>query len=67
MFVTEKCGYDLILGRPWEAAMRAEYQNLDDGTCWLKAYSRDGRQAVQLMVTPTNHPHNRENVHEPDF
>jgi hypothetical protein len=67
VFVTEKCGYDLILGRPWEAAMRAAYRNLDDGTCWLKVYSRDGRQAVQLMVMPTDHPHNREKIHEADF
>ena len=67
VFVTEACGYDLILGRPWEAALRAAYRNLDDGSCWAKVYSRDGRRAIQLMVTPTDHPHNRDKVRDSDF
>ena len=67
VFVVEDCGYDLILGRPWEAAMRASYRNLDDGSCWLKVYSKDSARAVQLMVTPTDHPHNRDRVRKADF
>src|SRR5262249_52524271 len=67
VFVTERCGYDIILGRTWESSVCAAYRNLDDGTCWVKVHSKDGKRAVQLMASPADHPHNREKVRESDF
>ena len=67
IFVTENCRYELILGRPWEAAVRAMYRNLDNGLCWVKVHLRDGACVVQLMVTAPDHPHDRERVREADF
>ena len=32
LFVVEHCNFDLILGRPWERAVRAHYINEDDGS-----------------------------------
>jgi len=67
IFITETCGYDLILGRPWEGAFRAQYKNLDNGSCWVKIFSQDGNRVAQLMATPPEHPHNRDRVREVDF
>ena len=44
IFIVEHCNQDLILGRPWERAVRAEYVNEDDGSLTVRVKSPDGRR-----------------------
>ena len=55
IFVNQQAKYDLLLGRPWERAVRAEYQNRDDGSLWCKIRSPDGRRIVRFCAVPANH------------
>ena len=66
VFVTENCAHDLILGRPWESAMRATYRNDEDGACWLGVKSKDGTKEIQILVSEPNNPRNRLTVREPE-
>ena len=62
IFVANTCAHDLILRRPWEAAIWVSYQNKDDGACYLQIQLRDSTKQVQLMVVLLNHLWNRELV-----
>jgi Aspartyl protease len=66
VFVTEKCAHDIILGRPWESAMRATYRNDEDGACWLGIKSKDGTKEIQILVSEPNNPRNRNTVRGPE-
>ena len=65
IFIVEHCNNDLILGRPWERMVRAEYINEDDGsfTVWIK--SLDGSRIVQFCGVKAEHERNREFVRNP--
>ena len=60
IFVVEHSNNDLILGRPWERAVRAEYTNEDDGSYTIKIKSQDGRRMVQFCAVKAEHERNRE-------
>ena len=66
IFVSDNCAHDLILGRPWEGAVRASYKNEDNGACYLHMKSRDGTKEILMMVAAPNHPRNRHQVRDPD-
>jgi hypothetical protein len=38
VFVVEYCNSDIILGRPWERMMRAQYISEDDGSLTVKVW-----------------------------
>ena len=61
----EKSNWDLLLGRPWERAVRAEYVNEDDGSYTVRIKSRDGRRHVQFIAVNAEHDRNREYVRHP--
>jgi hypothetical protein len=60
IFVVESCNNDLILGRPWERMVRAEYINEDDGSYTVKIKSPDNRRMVQFCAVKAEHERNRE-------
>jgi hypothetical protein len=60
IFIVEYCNNDLILGRPWERMVRAEYVNEDDGSYTVKIKSPDGRRMVQFCAVKAEHERNRE-------
>jgi hypothetical protein len=60
IFVVEHCNNDLILGRPWERMVRAEYINEDDGSYTVKIKSPDGLRMVQFCAVKAEHERNRE-------
>ena len=60
IFVVEYCNNDLILGRPWERMVRAEYINEDDGSCIVRIKSPDARRMVQFCAVKSEHEWNRE-------
>jgi hypothetical protein len=62
IFVVKYSNQDLILGRPWERAVRAEYVNEDDGTYTARIKSLDGRRQVQFVAAKAQHERNREYV-----
>ena len=65
IFIVEKSNWDLLLGRPWERAVRAEYVNEDDGSYTVRIKSRDGRRHVQFIAVNAEHDRNREYVRHP--
>ena len=60
IFMMKYCNNDLILGRPWERMMRAEYINEDDGSCTVRIKSPDARRMVQFCAVKSEHERNRE-------
>jgi len=48
VFVMEEAFQDLILGRPWERAVRAILTNNNDGSVSVQIHSEDGRCAVRF-------------------
>ena len=66
IFVVETSNWDLLLGRPWERAVRAEYVNEDDGSYTVRIKSRDGRRHVQFTAVSAEHNRNREYVRHPE-
>jgi hypothetical protein len=66
IFVVETSNWDLLLGRPWERAVRAEYVNEDDGSYTVRIKSRDGRRHVQFTAVQAEHDRNREYVRHPE-
>lgn len=63
VFVVEHCNSDIILGRPWEHAVRAQYINEDDGSYTVVITSQDGRRMAQFCAVKGEHERNREYVH----
>jgi len=62
VFVVEYCNADLILGRPWERAVRARYINEDDGSYMVIIKSPDGRRFATFCAVKGEHHRNREFV-----
>lgn len=62
VFVVEHSNADLILGRPWARAVRAEFINEDDGSYTVRIKSKDGRRVVQFCAVKAEHERNREFV-----
>jgi hypothetical protein len=60
IFVVEYSNAELILGRPWERAVRASYINEDDGSYTVRIKSQDGRREVQFCAVRGQHERNRE-------
>jgi hypothetical protein len=60
IFVVEYCNNDLILGRPWERMVRAEFINEDDGSYTTRIKSPDGSKVVQFCAVKAEHERNRE-------
>jgi hypothetical protein len=55
--VVEHSNADLILGRPWERAVRASFINEDDGSYIVRIKSQDG---LQFSAVKAQHERNRE-------
>jgi hypothetical protein len=60
VFVVEEAFQDLILGRPWERAVRAIITNNNDGSVSVQIHSEDGRRAVRFTGVTGDHERNRE-------
>ena len=60
IFVVEGSVQDLLLGRPWERAVRASYVNEDDGSYTVHIKSPDGRRVVKFCAVTAIHERNRE-------
>jgi hypothetical protein len=60
VFVVEEAFQDLILGRPWERAVRAIITNNNDGSTTVQIHSEDGRRAVRFTGVTGEHERNRE-------
>jgi hypothetical protein len=65
VFVIEDCVQDLLLGRPWERAVRASIINEDDGSVTVRIHSEDGRRAVRFTGIAANHERNCEYAKHP--
>jgi hypothetical protein len=65
-FVVKHSNADLILGRPWERAVRANFSNDDDGTYTVRIKSPDSLREVQFCASKPNHERNREAVRSSD-
>jgi len=66
VFIVEGGASDLILGRPWERLMRAEYFNEEEGSLRVIIRQPDGLRKVSFIAAPGNHERNREFVHHAD-
>jgi len=64
VFIVEHTAHDLMLGRPWERLVRAQYMNEDDGSLTAKIKSIDGRRVVQFVAMKANDERNREFARE---
>jgi len=62
IFVIEHSHSDIILGRPWERAVRAIYINEDDGSYTVIIKSQDGRRTATFTAVTAKHERNREYV-----
>jgi hypothetical protein len=60
VFEVEHSNADLILGRPWERAVRASFINEDDGSYTVRIKSQDGLREVQFCAIKAQHERNRE-------
>src|SRR5579871_4477299 len=59
IFVVEHCNADLLLGRPWERAVRATADNMDNGELIVTIRSPDGRREVKFIAAHAEHERNR--------
>ena len=66
VFVMENCGQDLLLGRPWERAVRASFSNEPDGSVLVQIKSPDGRRVVKFTGVAGDHERNRYHARLPD-
>ena len=62
VFVVEHCNSDIILGRPWERMVRAQYINEDDGSLTVIIKSLDGCRVAEFCVVKGEHERNQEYV-----
>jgi hypothetical protein len=65
IFVVRKSKNDLILGRPWAKAARAQFTNEDDGTYTVRIKSLDGRRLVKFVAVKAGHERDRQYAREP--
>jgi len=63
LFVVRQLGNaEVILGRPWERAVRAQKTNMNDGSFHVKIKSPDSQRVVEFTAVPAQHEWNREFV-----
>jgi hypothetical protein len=60
IFVVEDSVQDLLLGWPWERAVRASYVNEDDGSYTVHIKNPDGHRVVKFCAVTAIHERNRE-------
>jgi hypothetical protein len=65
-FVVDDCNADLILGRPWEKAVRAQYINEDDGSYTCIIRSHDSRRIVRFYAAKADDERNRLYARHPE-
>ena len=58
IFVVEYSNADLILGRPWERAIYANYINEDDGSYTVRIKSLDGLHEAVFCTVKAQHEWN---------
>ena len=66
VFVVDECNQDLLLGRPWERAVRASMINERDGSVTWEIRSPDGRRVVKFVGVTGEHERNRSYARLPD-
>ena len=66
IFVVEYSNADLILGRPWERALCANYVNEDDGSYTVRIKSPDGLRGAVFCAIKAQHEWNRQFARSPD-
>ena len=49
--VVARGAHDLVLGRPWERLVRAQYDNRDDGTLWVTITEPGGVRQAKFLVS----------------
>ena len=64
IFVVKNSAQKLLLGRPWEREVRAQFTNEDDGTYTVVIKSKDGGRRVKFTAVQANHERNREFVRD---
>jgi hypothetical protein len=65
VFVVKSLHAQVILGRPWERAVYACFENRKNGDYMLTITSPDGRRRVEVCICPAEHERNREFVRDP--
>ena len=55
IFVVDDAHADLLLGRPWEYALRAKYVNEDDGSYSCTIKNDDGTRIVRFCAMKVDH------------
>ena len=65
IFIVGSSNSDLLLGRPWERQVRAQYDNRADGSLWVTIRSTDGRRVVKFCAAKAEHERNRYFVRPP--
>ena len=64
IFVVRGSAQKLLLGRPWEREVRAQYTNEDDGTYTVAIKSKDRSRKVKFVAVEATHERNREFVRD---
>lgn len=59
IFVVEHSNADLLLGRPWERAVCATADNMDNGEVIVTIRSPDGRREAKFVAAHAEHERNR--------
>ena len=60
IFVLEEAAQNLILGRPWEPKVRAQYDNRDDGSLYITISTPDDQRWVVLCAVGKWQERNRD-------
>ncbi|KAL3682737.1 hypothetical protein R1sor_000759 [Riccia sorocarpa] len=60
IFLHDGASYPIILGQPFITSVRMETKVLDDGSSYVKIWSKDGKLAVQFLTVPANYERNRD-------
>jgi hypothetical protein len=66
VFVVKDSKADLILGRPWERVVRAQFINENDGSLTVRIRSADGRRIINFCASSSNHERNRAFARHPE-
>ena len=60
IFVLEEAAQNLILGRPWERKVRAQYDNRDDGSLFITISTPDDQRRVVFCAVGKSDERNRD-------
>ena len=60
IFVLEEAAQNLILGRPWERKVRAQYDNRDDGSLYITISTPDDQRRVVFCAVGKSDERNRD-------